>query len=838
MRVLLQDVTFAFRGFLRSPLLSSLLCATMAIAIGANSAVFTLIHAVILSDLPVADPGSLVIVGDPALVHLRADGVARTDVFSCPAYRDFRDGNHVFSGLVASGEARRVRVGLPDVSDGGAFAEPVVGALVSGNYFDVFGLKAHVGRLLTPADDTSANVNPVVVISYHLWETRFGSDPGMIGRTVLFNGYPLTVIGVAGQEFFGDTVGDRQEFWAPLGMQPGVIATNKKWLDDYRVSWLHFIGRLKPGTTLQQAQADLDVLLQHLIHGPHADAFGTDIAALSRARVMVSSGGGGFSEVRARFEKPLVVVMALVGMVLLIAVTNIAGLLLARGIGRQKEIATRLALGASSSRIVRQLLTESTMVTVIGGLAGVLLARWGAVVLQRLAGAQDLKVSVDRDTLLLAIAASFVAGVSAGIAPAWRARRLDLIAGLRSRSAISDLASTGAKWNWGNLMVSGQIALSVTVLFAATLLTRSLQNLRATDLGYTPAKVLTMRTDPIAAGYKSFAQRVAFAERVSSQLARIAGVSAVTYSKNGLFTGGDTSDALRIEGYTRQKSDDAEVMAERAGPGYFSTLRIPLLSGRDFDPHDLPSSRKVAVINQSMARHYFAGRNPIGQRLWMEGVENTDPFEIVGVCGEVHDHTVRGRVPARYYVPLRQSGDSSGELTFIVKTAGNPDLVAPEARAALKSLDPGVPIINLESSARRVEESLRSDILIARLASAFGVVSLLLVSVGLYGLVSWTVSRRTRDIGVRMALGARPGPVLWSVLRQSLGLTAAGLLAGTPLAMKAGTAFSSFLFGVPAADVYSLIIVAATLAIVAITAAYIPALRAVRVDPLIALREE
>jgi predicted permease len=842
METFLQDVRYGLRTFRKSPLLMVMIVLTLALGIGANTAIFSLVNAVMLKTLPVEDPKHLIVVGNPALVHLRADGSPpRVDMFSYPLYRDISDANNVFSGMLASGEVRRVRVTR---SVEGKLASSItdqgLAALVSGNYFSVLGLSAYRGRLLTPADDDVPDAHAVAVISYGFWIEKLGAASGLIGQTLLFNNYPFTIVGIAPPGFFGDTVGDRQDVWVPVTMQAEMFP-GRLWLKDYGASWLHIIARLKPGLTITQARANLNLIFHQELEGPLKGKFpGLDLHAFDSLQVEVSEGGRGFSVLRGRYQEPLFLLMGIVGLVLLIACVNAANLLLVRALGRQREVAVRLAIGAPRVRILRQLITESILIGAAGGATGLAVAYAGTRVLLQMSRTTDTQVYIDLHVLLFTAGMSLVTGVLFGLAPALRSLNVELTSTLRTKNGGMEGSRTRAvPWNWGKVLVAGQVALSLSVLFAAGLLVHSMQKLQDVDLGYDQENLALLRADPLTGGYKTLQQRVNYANQVTARLASLPGVQSVTFSKNGLFGNSDSSDQIKVENFIPTKEGDLESPTDRVGPNYFSLLKIPLIAGRGIDTRDVEGSQRVAVVNQSMARFYFGAADPMGRKIVIDDPTVKNPtIEIVGVVADARDHNLRGPLPRRFYVPLAQSEDPSGELYFIIKTSGNPEMVLAMARKNITAFDTNVPIINAQTLTFAVNESINSDILVAKLSGFFGIIALVLASVGLYGVMSYIVTGKTRAIGVRVALGAQRSNVLWMVLREALTTVAIGVVVGVPVALITGTVFSSMLFGLTSRDPAAMLTVVFMLGSVALVASYIPARRATRVDPVIALREE
>jgi predicted permease len=836
MGTFLQDIRYALRILRKNPAFTAVAVLTLALGIGANTAIFSLINAVLLKSLAVQDPQQLVIVSDPAMANSRSIGTPRTDIYSYPLYRDLRDGNNVFSGMAASGQEHRVAVEAPG---SGVVTEDATVNLVSGSYFSVLGVSPFRGRSLVPEDDRAKSSNPVAVVSYEFWIRKLAENPAVIGQTVRLNKYPYVIIGIAAPGFFGDTVGEKQDFWVPVSMQPQMMP-GRPWLDDIHASWLRVMARLKPGVSRSQAEANLDVLFQQWLQGPQGRSLDPgDQQGLKQQKISVVPGGGGFSGLRPEFSRPLLLLMAIVGLVLLIACVNVANLMLARANSRQREIAVRLAIGASPAHLIRQLLTESALLAFAGGLAGLLVAHWGTASLLKLSlsarAAEGLRVSPDWRVLAFTACVCLVTGLLFGLAPALRSAKLAVAPTLKENTAAQ--AGSG-RFPLGKILVASQVAVCLLVLFAAGLLVRSLKNLRDLDLGYSRDNILMARVDPVAAGYKP-AQLIDYEREMSARLAALPGVRSVTASENGLFSGTESADQMKIEGYTPSRDKDRVVYWDQVGDNYFHALGIPILAGREFGPQDTPTSLKVAIINESMAKFYFGHANPIGRKMWIDDQEHKDqPMEIVGVARDVRDHTLRGPVQRRFYVPTGQALDAIYAINFEIQTAGKPQDLTEPVRKSIAALDANVPVSRIRTLDELVDSSISKDILVARLSTFFGLLALVLACVGLYGVMSYTVSRRTREIGVRMALGAQRTQVLGMVLNEGLKLVLIGIVVGIPVALLASRVFSSMLFGLSPADPLSMLTVIAVLGSIATLAGLIPARRATKVDPIVALRYE
>jgi predicted permease len=839
MESILQDVRYAFRMLAKSPGFTTVAVLTLALGIGANTAIFTLINAVILKMLPVRDVERLVVVGDPTKAHNRGHGTPETDIFSYPLYREIRDHNSVFEDVLVAGELHRVRTA--DAS-GKSISDEVLGSLVTGNYFSLLGVGPYMGRTLTPDDDKVEGGHPVAVISYSMFRNRFNSDPSIVGTTLRLNEYPFTVVGVAPPGFHGQVVGDVQEVWIPMMMQAQVLR-GRKWLDDPEASWLTMMARLKPGVSISQAKANLNVVLQQALDG----SFGArlrhnDLVEVKKQSIDVVPGARGMSVLRGSFRKPLMLLMGIVGLVLLIACVNVANLLLARAKVRQREIAVRLAIGAKPSRVVSQLLTESVLLAFLGGAFGLLLAFWGTQLLLRIFGVtvEQTGFQVTPDLRVLAFTATvcLLTGVLFGLIPALRSLKVDVNSALKGATAPD---SSGARFglNWGKLLVASQVALSVLVLFAAGLLIRSLQNLEDVQLGFSRDHLLLVRLDPITAGYETPQSVLQLANELQARLARQPGVEQVAVAESGLFSGSDSDSTVNVEGFTPANEDQKQASWDKVGSGFFSALGIPVLQGREIGPQDTATSPLVTVVNQRFADFYFHGGNPIGRHIWIDDPKYADkPMEIIGVVRDVRSHDLDKPVPPFFYRPISQSDEPLVVMQIAIRTAVDPAAMTETVRAEIKSFNSGLPISSIKTMDYLVDSTISSEIIIAKLSTFFGAVALVLACIGLYGVMSYTVAGRTREIGVRMALGAQRGNVLTLVMREAMLLVGIGVVAGIPLAMLCTRVINSMLFGLQNTDPISLAIVVVALMVIGALASLIPARRATKVDPMVALRYE
>ncbi|HXF38644.1 MAG TPA: ABC transporter permease [Blastocatellia bacterium] len=833
MLTLCQDLRYGARLLRKSPGFTSVALLSLALGIGANTAIFTLVNAVLLKSLPVSKPEQLVLFSDAPGEGMSV-GSPATDQwvrYSYPSYRYLRDRNDVFESLSAfrSGEARL------SVQSGGEAAERAQGHLVSGNYFAALGANPLMGRTLTPDDDRPA-ASPATVVSYGYWKQHLNSDPSAVGRNVLLNGTSFTIVGVMPPEFFGIRVRRSPDYWLPVAFQPQ-IEMRESSLEDQRTYWLGLVGRLKPGVTIEQAQTGMNVLLHQFL----TEQAGSSVTDERRKEIegsfiTLTSGARGISGLRFRYSEPLRMLMAIVGLVLLIACANVGNLLLSRSAARQMEISMRLALGANRGRLVRQLLTESVLLAVLGGAFGVLLAQWGVSALVTLV-ARTSPIDVRPDWLVLGftVGVSLLAGILFGLTPALRASRSDLTTALKEKSA----RGTGGKLRMGlaPALIVSQVALSLVLLVGAGLFARSLLKLAHENLGFNRDNVLLVDVDPRLAGYKP-AELIPRYRQLLERVGSLPGVQAATLATYSPISGTRRSSDVTVQGYIPQsEAEDLIVSDMMVGPSYCETLGLPVLLGREIGPQDTESSPKVAVVNQAFAEYFFHGENPIGRRFGFgDEPKDSAEVEIVGVIGDAKYEDAREKPLRTVYRPILQVKDYSANLE--IRTQGDPLSMTSTVRSAIAQLDDKLPIVGVNSLEKQFADSLQQERLIAQLVSFFGLLALILACIGLYGVMANTVMRRTNEIGIRMALGAERARILWMVLRETLVLVFIGIAIGIPGAIVAARLVSTQLYGLTAADPLTLFAAAVVLIAVAALAGYLPARRASRVDPIVALRYE
>ena len=879
---LYEDLRYGFRTLGKSKGFAAVAILTLALGIGANTAIFSLIDAVLLRAIPVRDASQLVVVEwrarkDPSNHNNTSYGdcagmlgnSAQGDCsFSEPFYKEIRAQEGVFSNLAAFAGGDRL-----DLSENGAASTVDQPEYVSGNYFETLGVRPALGRLINAEDDTPAAPS-VAVLSYNYWRSRFGGASSTVGKKILLNKIPFTIIGVAEPRFDSLSPGNMLQIWIPLS---ALAQLNQPW-DNRDVDpmswWLVMVGRLHPGTTRAQAQAAVNMIFHNEMTAGAKPIFKpADDPAISLIPVEQGLTGN-----RTESSTPLYVLMLAVGIVLLIACANVAGLMLARATSRQKEMAVRFALGASRGRILRQLLTESLMLSLAGGALGILVAAWCDASIVTFLNSGDngsplFSPSIDTRVLVFTAAVSILTGILFGLAPALRGLRVDLTPALKEGAASGSqtVRSGKARLNAGNSLVVAQVALSIVVLAGAGLLVRTLQNLKNLDPGFDTRNILTFSLDPTLIGYKSADSDNIYSE-LRSRLSAMPGVEAVSYSWTALLGGGRWSTSFHLRGKPKDEEFDSDMLP--VGPQFFKTMRIPLLAGREFSTVDYATAQAIAaaqaaeraaavaklkpgakpavspaetadlpatpaIVNQGFVRKYFPNVSVVGVRFGEQeadpekGQEKSSGWEIVGVVADAKYDKLRRDVQPTTYIP-----NSGGSVTFALRTQTEPEKFVPQIRAIVSQIDGNLPVYNVRTVSQQIDRQILKERLIARLSGFFGALALLLACIGLYGLVSYEVARRTREIGIRTALGAEKREVLRLVLSQGMRLTLVGTVVGIGLALGLTRYTKDLLYGVKAADPLTYIAVTVLLVGVTLAASYVPARRATQVDPVVALRHE
>jgi predicted permease len=859
-----QDIIFGVRMLRKNPGFTAVAILTLALGIGANTAIFSLIDALLLRSLPVRNPQELVMLKwgahkKPNFHSYYGSGDCQTRFqsdnpggcsFSHPFFNDLYAHGSMFASVAASGGEIQL-----DLTGNGP-ASLIQGLVVSGNYFDTLGVRPAVGRMIEPSDE-QPSAQPITVLGNAYWQRVFGGSPSVIGKTFDLNGVATTIVGVAEQRFAGLTPGSVPDAWVPMSLNPRLSPGWNPKEDDAGSAWLLIIARLKPDVPREKAEASASLLFHdEMLYG--AQPFSKEADEPSISLVSAQTGLVG---ARGTYSTPLFILMLAVGIVLLIACANVAGLLLARSGAREKEMTLRLALGASRWRIARQLLTESILLSVCGGSLGILLAIWGAHAIVAFVASGSTQplgfdTAVDIRVLLFTAGISLLTGILFGLAPAMRSTRLDLTPALKEGAGSSAGAGRARnKWfNIGNSLVVGQVALTIVVLVGAGLLARTLQNLRGINPGFDASNILNFRINPRLIGYKG-AQVDALYRNLQGRLNAIPGVTSASFSNAALLSGSWGATSFHLSGAPDKSSVDSDILS--VGPNFFATMKIPLLEGRDFSPGEFvsastlvsastpasisptnsvlqPSAPKPAIVNQAFVRRYFGKDDPLGQRFRdSDSSPNDSDYVVIGVARDAKYNSLRREISPTTYVPVTGRG-----VFFEIRTAMNPASIIPAVQSIVNQLDSKLPIFNVATESQSIDELLFQERLIARISSFFGILALLLACVGLYGLLSYEVSRRTREIGIRMALGAQTKNVLRAVIVQGIVLAGVGVMIGIGAAFGVTRYLGSILYDVHPGDPITQISVGLLLLAVAFVACWIPARRATRVDPMIALRSE
>jgi predicted permease len=829
-----QDLKLSLRVFWKHPGFAAIVILTLALGSGANTAIFTLLDQVMLRMLPVERPERLVVLSGPGPFSGWSEQNGSATPFSHPMFEGLRDKVSVFSGALAHMPSS-IHLTL------NAATERVNGDLVSGGFFQVLGLRPAHGRLFTPEDDRVPSGHPIVVLGYGLFERSFGGDPSAVGRTVNVNNHPMTIVGVAPKGFNGIDVGSAVDVYVPLAMQQEVQPTWGKRLGDWRSRFLTPMARLEDGVSLAEARAEANLVYAQLLQEDWAHIKGGSEAFKGRffkKTLELLPGGRGTSGLRDQSGTPLLVLMGMVGLVLLIACANVASLLLTRASSRQKETAVRLALGASRGRLVRLQLVESVTLSLAGGIVGLQLAYWvGEALIRALPfadAARTLQAVPDLRVGAFSLALAVVAGLGFGLVPALRASRSDLAPALKNEASAVVGGSSHFRLRKG--LVVAQVALSLLLLIGAGLFTRSLMNLRALDPGFKPDRLFAFDVDPARSG-QDFTERASTLRRIQEELAAEPGVASASGAAVSLMSGNNSSSTVRVEGYQSKEDEDMNPDFNYVAPGFFETLGLPLVAGRDLTEADALGAPQVVVVNEVFAKRYFKDQNPVGRRIGLGRRGEGYPIEIVGVVRDGKATSMRDEPERFVYAPYMQE-ESIGSLTYYVRAKVEPESFAARLRAAVGRVDATLPVTNLKTMKAQISESLFVERMVAALSAAFGLLATVLAAIGLYGVMSYAVAQRTREIGLRVALGADSRSVLMLVLREVAILAGIGIAIGLPGGYGLGKVIESQLFNLKARDPLTYLVATLALVATALVAGLIPAIRAARVDPMRALRYE
>ena len=830
----LQDAGYGLRSMRRTPAITVVALVSLALGIGANTAIFSFLDAVMLRSLPVKDPRHLVKLGVEDWDGI-TDSFACTELYSYPFYRQFQRKNAVFSDTAAIFSLMNDVHGFVDNRQG---SELIHVQAVSGTYFQTLGVGAQMGRTLNDADDSSEGDHPVVVISDGFWKRNFGSDPSILTHKLKLGSIVFDIVGVAPAEFFGTKVGEAPDAWAPLSMAQAIPPGWGRYKENFSES-LYILGRLKPGVTMEQATANVNVLFPQILRSfPDAKLTQQNVANLARAHVQLETMARGLSDLRHTYSEPLMILMAIVGLVLLIACANIANLLLARSTARARELAVRQALGARRARIIRQLLTESLLLAFAGGALGIGFAAVANRLLLRMIsqGSDTVPLDVSLNLRLLAFtsAVTVCTALLFGTLPALRATRLQLADSLKSGRGASTAAGRTAM---AKILVISQVALSLVLMVGACLFLRTLLNLNRVDIGFNKENVLRLDIDSTVTGYKDDdPRRTALFTQIEDRVNSLPGVQAASFSAF-TFHEGSWNSSIRVPGMPLNRS--VNVKHNVIGNAYFKTMQIPLLAGRAFGPQDTAKSQKVAIISEHMARTLFPAGSPVGRTYFIGLDDGVDPpleEQVIGVAKDVKFEHLEEPIAYIDYLPYGQREWGFGD--FEVRYSGNFSALSNEVQQAIHAVDRRLPISHVMTLDEQVSRSFINQTIIAKLSAFFGMVAVFLSCIGLYGLMSYLVGRRTGEIGIRMALGANRSEVGWQVMREIGFLVLAGIVIGVPVTLSGIRLVRNMLYGVSGTDRFSLAAAIVLLLFAGLAAGYLPARRASRVDPVVALRDE
>lgn len=833
MTSLLADLRFALRTIRRSPLFATVAILSLSLGIGANTAIFTIMDQLMLRELPVRNPEQLVMVYQKG-PHNGSNMGPRMN--SYPIYQDFQQKAAPFSEVLA----RRI---MPASVSMANQTERVQAELVSGNYFSMLGVKAAAGRLFSSREDDQVfKGHPVVVLSYDYWVSRFDSSKSVIGQKILVNNYPMTIIGVSGAGFHGLDPAGGPQLRVPILMEP-LMAPEWTWMNagDRRTRWVQVFARLKPGYTAESARAPLQVLFHQIREYETTLPAAATWSAYSkqqflRGTVQVEKADAGYSQLRNSFSTALIVLMCMVGLVLLIACANVANLLVARALARQKEIAVRLSIGASRGRLVRQLLVESMVLSAAGGVAGIILAiamtKGLLALIPTSSGRLLIQSTPDARVLGFTLALTFITSLVFGLVPALRASRPDLWSTLKD--AAGSIAGSGGSIFFRKGLVAAQVALSFLLLFGAGLFVKSLGNLLGTQTGFQDAgSLVTFQVSPSLNGYTD-ERGTFFYQQLLDRLRTTPGVRSAGMASVAVLAGDEWDSGVQVEGHTAADGEDMQAWMNAVSPGYFETMGVSLLAGRPFDRRDVNEESRAVIVNQTFARHFFGTGQAVGKHLGRGRPGSKLTLEIIGVVADSLYEGPREGIRRQVFLPKVGNGTS----VFYLRTTGPKEAAYATVKAEVQKLDASLPVYDLKTLQKQLDETLLSERLVALMSAGFGLLATLLATIGLYGVMAFVVARRTKEVGVRIALGAPRGAVIWLVMREVVLLVAIGLALGVPAALALGRYVATQLYGIKPGDPWIGGISMVLLIVAATAAGLIPARRASRIDPILALRYE
>jgi predicted permease len=829
------NLKHSFRTIWKSPFVSAIAILSLALGIGANSAIFSLFDEMLLKPLPVVEPSRLVNFGAPGPNPGSQNCGQAGDcdvVFSYPMLLDLQKATTGFSGIGAH-VTFGANVAYQGVTVNGD------GMLVSGSYFPVLGLHPALGRLFGPQDDAPIGQNFVAVLSYGFWASQLGSNPGIVGQTMVINGKSMAIIGVAPQGFEGTTLGVQPKVFVPISMRREMQFTFGNDFENRRAYWIYLFGRLKPGVSMEQAKASINAVYTPILSQVEAPLQkGMSDSTMKRFKaklISLEDGRRGQSSLHAQTKTPILLLMGITGIVLLIACANIANLLLARGASRSMEMAVRLSLGARRGQIIAQLMSESVILALMGGVASLLVAKWTLAAMAGLMPADvanDLHFSLDGTAVAFAAVLSLATGFVFGLFPALHSTRTELASVMRDSGGKQTGAKSAARFRTS--LVTAQIALSMSLLMVAGLFVKSLKNVSNVDLGLKIDHITTFAISPVLNGYEPARSKVLF-QQVEEQIAAIPGVTGVTSARVPLLSSNNWGNDVQVEGYPHGPDIDNNSRYNEVGADYFKVLGVPIVQGREFTIADALGRPRVAIVNETFAKKFGLGRNAVGKRMSQGG--DTLDIEIIGLAKDAKYSQVKQKTPPVFFVPYRQDS-TIGSNRFYVRSGMDPAAVLRAIPGVIKTLDPNLPVAGLRTLEQQVKDNVFLDRMISTLSAAFAALATLLAAIGLYGVLAYSVAQRTREIGVRMALGANGSSVQIMVLKQVALMTLIGGLVGLAGALALGSAAKSLLFELQGYDPVVMASAIAALTAVAFGAGYLPALRASRIDPMQALRHE